>query len=82
VMRIGRPPRCPRCGAHELIDILYGSPEDRALYRLWADGKAMIRAGRCEDGPPGWMCRECGYEYVDHRARLRRADRTVSASAP
>jgi hypothetical protein len=72
-MRVGRPKRCPRCGDRDLVDILYGTPGDPALFRLWAEGKAMLRAGRCGDGPPGWMCRECGYEYLEHRQRLHAA---------
>ena len=31
----------------------------------------MIGEGTCADGPPGWMCRECGYGYADYRAALR-----------
>jgi hypothetical protein len=72
-MRMRAPGRCPRCGERALVDILYGTPEDPALHALWVEGKAMIREGTCDDGPPGWMCRECGYEYADHRATLRSA---------
>jgi predicted Zn-ribbon and HTH transcriptional regulator len=70
-MRIATPGRCPRCGERALIGILYGTPDDPALHGLWLQGKAMIREGTCPDGPPGWMCRECGYEYTEYRATLR-----------
>ena len=70
-MQIGTPARCPRCGERALIDILYGTPDEPALHELWVQGKAMIREGTCADGPPGWMCRECGYEYAEYRATLR-----------
>jgi hypothetical protein len=70
-VRIGTPGRCPRCGERELVDILYGTPDDPALHELWIQGKAMIRPGTCADGPPGWMCRECGYEYAEYRKALR-----------
>jgi len=70
-IRIGTPDRCPRCGEGALIDILYGTPDDPELRELWVQGKAMIRPGNCADGPPGWMCRECGYEYAEYRATLR-----------
>jgi hypothetical protein len=65
--------RCPRCGELALVEILYGSPDDPALLRLWVGGRAMIRDGRCADGPPGWMCRECGYEEREYRATLSSA---------
>jgi hypothetical protein len=70
-VRIGTPDRCPRCGEPALIDILYGTPDETELHELWVQGKAMIRPGSCADGPPGWMCRECGYEYAEYRASLR-----------
>jgi hypothetical protein len=70
-MRINNPGRCPRCAERALVDILYGTPDDPALHELWVRGKAMIRPGTCGDGPPGWMCRECGYGYAEHRATLR-----------
>jgi hypothetical protein len=41
---------------------LYGTPDDSGLRELWLSGKAMLRPGRCGDGPPGWACRECGLE--------------------
>jgi hypothetical protein len=65
--------RCPRCGERALVDILYGTPDDPALHALWVEGRAMIREGTCADGPPGWMCRECGYEDAESRAALRSA---------
>ncbi len=64
-MRIGRPGRCPRCGSRDLVEVLYGTANDPSLRDLWLSGKAMLRAGRCGDGPPGWACRECGLEYLD-----------------
>ena len=70
-MRIGTPDRCPRCGERALADILYGTPDDPLLRELWVQGKVMIRPGKCGDGPPGWMCRECGYEYAEYRASLK-----------
>jgi hypothetical protein len=65
--------RCPRCGERALVEILYGTPDDPALRSLWLEGKAMIREGSCGDGPPGWMCWECGYEEREYRATLRPA---------
>jgi hypothetical protein len=59
---------CPRCGSRALVDVLYGTPEDRDLFELWAEGKVMLRPGRCGDGPPGWACRECGLESIDLRS--------------
>jgi hypothetical protein len=53
------------------VDILYGTPDDPDLRELWVQGKAMIRPGNCGDGSPGWMCRECGYEYAEYRATPR-----------
>jgi predicted Zn-ribbon and HTH transcriptional regulator len=61
-MRVGWPKRCPRCGSREIVDVLYGTPDDSGLRELWLSGKAMLRPGRCGDGPPGWACRECGLE--------------------
>jgi hypothetical protein len=51
--------------------VLYGTPDEPSLHELWIQGKAMIRPGTCADGPPGWMCRECGYEETEYRATLR-----------
>jgi hypothetical protein len=50
------------------VDVLYGTPDDPALLRLWAEGEAMLRPGSCGDGPPGWACRECGLEYLELKA--------------
>jgi hypothetical protein len=72
-MRIARPATCPRCGEGALVDILYGTPDEPALHELWVQGKAMIRPGTWADGPPGWMCRGCGYEYLEYRATLSAA---------
>jgi hypothetical protein len=66
-MRVGRPKRCPRCASRELVDVLYGTPDDPVLRELWQAGKVMLRPGRCGDGPPGWACRECGLEYLEVR---------------
>lgn len=61
--------RCPRCGSADLKDILYGSPQDRAMLDLWSRGDVMIRPRRSTDGKsPGWMCAECGLEASDVRA--------------
>jgi hypothetical protein len=70
-MRMRAPGRCPRCGERALVDVLYGTPDDPTLRELWVRGKAMIRPGTCGDGPPGWMCRECGYEETEYRATMR-----------
>jgi rubredoxin len=57
--------RCPTCGSRELVEMLYGDPGDPELRDLWAEGKAMLRPRRSTGGrcvPPGWGCRECGFE--------------------
>lgn len=51
--------------------MLYGTPDEPSLHELWIRGKAMIRPGTCADGPPGWMCRECGYAETEYLATLR-----------
>jgi len=61
-VRIGWPKRCPRCGSPEIVDVLYGTPDDPELRELVNSGKVMLRPGRCGDGPPGWACHECGLE--------------------
>ena len=64
----GFPKRCPRCGSRDLRDIVYGTPQDRALVNLWARGDLMLRPPRVTDGKgPGWMCGECGLEAADVR---------------
>ncbi len=61
--------RCPRCGSKDLVDVLYGTPDDPELRELWANGEVMLRPGRCGDGPPGWACRECGLEELELRTQ-------------
>jgi hypothetical protein len=62
--------RCPRCGSRELLDIIYGTPENLELRNLWAEGRIMLRRRRATDGKsPGWCCRECGLESAEARAR-------------
>jgi hypothetical protein len=67
-VRVLWPKRCPRCGSRDLVQVLYGTPAEPSLRRLWERGEVMLRPGRCGDGAPGWACRECGLEYLDMRA--------------
>jgi hypothetical protein len=61
-VRIAWPKRCPRCGSRQIVDVLYGTPDDPELRELVLQGKFLLRPGRCGDGPPGWACFECGLE--------------------
>jgi hypothetical protein len=67
---VGSWKRCPRCGSRELVEIIYGTPEDPRTRELWLRGKLMLRrpnpAGRCV--PPGWACRECGFGSLPEAA--------------
>ena len=54
--------RCPFCGSHEVVPILYGLPGPEMMEQAEA-GKIAL-GGCCVTGDdPNWHCNKCGHEW-------------------
>jgi len=56
------PKRCPKCGSHEIVPIMYGYPMPEAMA---AANEGKIKLGGCLVGErdPQKHCKACGTEF-------------------
>lgn len=69
-----RTKRCPKCGSHDVVPILYGYPTEESME---AARRGLIALGGCcvIDSDPRKMCKTCGAAFDRPSPRKARSVR-------
>jgi hypothetical protein len=54
--------RCPRCGAEDVVKIVYGLPTRVTMEDLYA-GKVALGGCMISPDSPDYVCDSCGHEW-------------------
>jgi len=64
-----KPSKCPKCGSENILDIIYGYPDD-GLDKKAQSGKVILGGCIVTGDDPQWQCEKCGTDFYRTKKEL------------